>query len=406
VNDTADEALAQAHRLYYGRLVGWLFRYTGDLQLAEDATGSAFASALVTWRASGVPRSSEAWLRIASRNSAMTAIRKSARTRPVPPEAFSELEAPEMLPPAMDERLGLLFVCAHPAIDPRMHSPLMLQAVLGIDAARIASAFLTPPSTMGQRLSRAKTKIRDAAIVYKVPDAVELPERLGPVLQAVYASYGVGDPSAAQPQDRDDELRREAVRLARVLVEELPQQPECLGLLALLLHTESRRAGRLIDGRFIPLGEQDVTLWSPRLRSEANALLARASAMHTLGRFQLEAAISGAHSNRATGPRTDWRAIASLYAGLLAIAPSIGAQVGAASAAVELGEASRALDLLDRLPADAVKTYQPYWVCRAHVLAACDDPVGSAAAITRAIGLTSNPAVRTYLLESRHGTIR
>jgi RNA polymerase sigma-70 factor (ECF subfamily) len=394
----ADEALSEAHRLYFGRLVGWLFRYCGDLQLAEDAVASAFASAVTNWRASGVPDSPEAWLRVASRNSALSALRIASRSRPVEPELFEQLVAPEMSPHGMDERLGLLFVCAHPALDPRMHAPLMLQAVLGIDAARIASVFLTPPTTMGQRLSRAKAKIRDAGIRYSVPSPAALPQRLDPVLQAIYASYGVGDPIAVESDGRDNDVRREAIRLARVLVEELPNQPECLGLLALLLHTESRRPARIIDGKFVPLAEQDMTLWSAPLRHEADALLTRAATLRVLGRFQLEAAISAAHSGRAEGHPIPWSAIDTLYAGLLAIAPSIGATVGAASAAVETGEPERALRLLDELPATAVNGYQPYWVCRARVLDALHDTEAARLARKRAIGLTRSPPVRNYLI--------
>ncbi len=393
----ADETLEEAYRLYFGRLVGWLFRYSGDLQLAEDAVASAFASAVTSWRASGVPDSPEAWLRVTARNAAVSALRAASRTRAVAPETFAELEAEPARVTALDERLGLLFVCAHPAIDSRMHAPLMLQAVLGVDAARIASAFLVPPTTMGQRLSRAKAKIRDAGIRYREPDPVELPGRLAPVLQAVYAAYGMGDPTASESDGRDDELRHEAIRLARVLVHELPDQAESLGLLALLLHTESRRAGRVIDGVFVPLAEQDVSLWSAELRREADELLARASSLGMLGRFQLEAAISSAHSARADGHPTDWAAVATLYTGLLAVAGSIGATVGAASAVVEAGDPRRALALLDDLPAETVRDYQPYWVCRARVLGALDDPA-AAPARARAIGLTSSPAVRAYLL--------
>jgi RNA polymerase sigma-70 factor (ECF subfamily) len=395
---TADEALATAHRLYFGRLVGWLFRYCGDLQVAEDAVASAFVSAVTRWRASGVPDSPEAWLRVASRNSALSALRVASRNLNTEPEDFESWEATETASVGMDERLGLLFVCAHPALDPRIHAPLMLQAVLGIDAARVASAFLTRPSTMGQRLSRAKAKIRDAGIRYRVPDPPELPQRLNPVLQAIYACYGVGDPVAAETHDRDGDLREEAIRLARLLVEVMPDRPECLGLLALLLHTESRRPARVIEGRFVPLAEQDTSLWLTGLRSEANTLLERASASGSLGRFQLEAAISAAHSARADGHPTDWATIVTLYSGVLAMAPSIGAAVGAASARAEAGDPGPALALLDELPSESVATYQPYWVCRAQVLRALGEVDAAASAQSRAVGLTQNPAVRAYLL--------
>ena len=225
----ADRAVADAHERSYGRLVGWLFRRTGDLQLAEDAVFAAFASAVVTWRRSGVPDSPEAWLRVAARNHALNALRAVTRVTSVPPEVFELREGPIDSIPQFDDRLGLLFVCAHPAVNHRMHAPIMLQAVLGVDAARIGRVFLTAPATMGQRLSRAKAKIRDAGIRFRIPEPSEWRARVGTVLQAIYAVYGVSDPIADGPDDRDELLRAEAVRLARLIVELLPDHAEGLG---------------------------------------------------------------------------------------------------------------------------------------------------------------------------------
>ena len=309
---TSDETLDHAHRLWFGRLVGWLFRMTGDLQLAEDAVSAAFASALTSWRAEGTPDSPEAWLRVASRNQAMSMLRKNSRTTALPDSLVHEATV-DTTP--LDERLSLLFVCAHPAIDVRMHAPLMLQVVLGVDAMRISSVFLVPPSTMGQRLSRAKAKIRDAGIRYEVPEPDEFPARLGAVLQAVYGAYGLADPTAESPDDRDDALRSETLRLAELLTELLPRAAEVWGLYALLLHTESRRPGRVVGGRFVPLSQQDTGLWSRQQRERADRSLRRASALGRLGRFQLEAAISAVHSARADGVATDWEAISVLYRG-------------------------------------------------------------------------------------------
>lgn len=398
---TPDEALEQAHRLWFGRLVGWLFRMTGDLQLAEDAVAAAFASAVSSWRTDRPPASAEAWLRVAARNNAMSALRQHSRTTAVPPESFAELEAPS--PPAADDRLTLLFVCAHPAIDSRMHAPLMLQAVLGIDAARIASVFLVPPSTMGQRLARAKAKIRDAGIRYEVPDRDEFACRLGSVLQAVYAAYGLSDPTADGADERDSTVRAEALWLARVLTELLPGEAEAWGLHALLLHTESRRPGRLVDGAFVPLGHQDTLRWSREQRRCADASLLRASTLGTLGRFQLEAAISAIHSARADGVATDWESIVILYRGLLDLAPSVGATIGAASALIEIGQAEEAALLLESLPPGVVVKHQPYWVCRARVDQARGDMDAAIRAVELAIGMTSDPAVRDHLIQIRAG---
>ncbi len=400
--DQADEALSQAHRLYFGRLVGWLFRYTGDLGIAEDAVASAFASALTAWRTE-IPESPEAWLRVAARNSAMSALRRAERTVPITPEQVDFLAAPEAVADAVDRRLALMLVCAHPALDPRVRAPLMLQAVLGVDAARIAPVFLVSPTTMGQRLSRAKAKIRDSGIRFRIPDNHELASRLPAVCDAVYAAYGVSDPTAQLADDRDHSLRAESVRLARILTELVPKNAEVWGLLALLLHTESRRPGRVVDGRFVPLGEQDTSLWSSALRDEANECIGRSLALADtarFGRFQLEAAISAAHSARATGSATDWDAIATLYRGLLAVSPSVGATVGAASALTEAGHPDDALALLDSLPADAMRSYQPYWVCRAHVLRALARVTEARTATERAVGLTTEPLIRDYLIRA------
>jgi RNA polymerase sigma-70 factor (ECF subfamily) len=396
-----DETLAHAHRLWFGRLVGWLFRMTGDLQLAEDAVSSAFVSAVAAWRTGGIPVSPEAWLRVVARNAAMSELRKSSRVTVVPPEHLPELRDESDPVTALDDRLSLLFVCAHPAIDARMHAPLMLQAVLGVPAARIASVFVLPPTTMGQRLARAKAKIRDAGIRYEVPESHEFARRLGAVLQAVYAAYGLADPTADATDDRDSALRGEALRLAELLTELLPEEPETWGLYSLLLHTESRRPARIVGNEFVPLREQDTALWSREQRELADRVLTHASTLARIGRFQLEAAISAIHSSRADGAATDWESIVVLYGGLLGIAPSVGATIAAASALIEVGREDDAAQLLDSLPGDTVRDHQPYWVCRSRLAAAQDDLETARRASDRAIGLTTNAAVRRYLVETR-----
>jgi RNA polymerase sigma-70 factor (ECF subfamily) len=397
-----DEALADAHRELFGRLVGWLFRRNGDLQAAEDAVATAFAQAITAWREGGVPRSPEAWLRVAARNAAISAARRRARDVLVAPEemidtAVTDAELTESAP-TQDDVLTLLFVCAHPAIDDRMHAPLMLQAALGVDAARIAAVFLVPPSTMGQRLSRVKTKIRDAGIRYRVPTPEDLPTRVGAVLRAIYAAYGASDALIDELGGDRPALRTEALRLAEMVTALLPDDPEARGLLALLLHTESRRPARFVDGSFVPLGAQDTRLWSARLRARGDDELRRAAALGRLGRFQLEAAISAVHSARAETGTTDWQAVVALYRGLLQIAPSTGARIGAAAALVEVGEADAAARALAELPTSAVADHQPYWVCLARVEAARGRVAEAADATRRAVGLTTDPRVRAHLL--------
>jgi len=297
-----------------------------------------------------------------------------------------------------DERLKLLFVCAHPAIDRAACTPLMLQTVLGLDAARIAAAFLVAPATMSQRLVRAKSKIRDAGIAFEVPEPDELGARLDAVLEAIYAAYGVGweDVTGADPRRRD--LAEESLWLARLVVELMPDEPEAKGLLALMLHCEARRAARRADdGAFVPLSEQDTTRWSRPMIDEAEELLLAAAEVRRIGHFQLEAAIQSAHAERRRG-RVEWAAVAQLYDALVAIAPSIGALLGRAAATAEAHGAARGLALLEEIPSAAVAEHQPYWALRAHLLAGLGRAGEAKDAYGRAIGLTGDPAVRTFLL--------
>jgi RNA polymerase sigma-70 factor (ECF subfamily) len=296
-----------------------------------------------------------------------------------------------------DERLPMLFLCAHPAIDPAARTPLMLQTVLGLDAARIASAFLVAPAAMGQRLVRAKAKIRDAGIPFEIPDSNDLPDRLGAVLEAIYATYGTGWEDALGDDPGREGLASEAIWLGRLTAGLLPQEPEVLGLLALMLHCEARRdARRGDDGRYVPLSDQEVARWSRPLLLEAEQLLASAARSGTIGRFQLEAAIQSAHARRAVGGDTDWEAIAALYEGLVRIAPTIGALVGRA-AAVGQRDAARGLLLLEQIPAEATAAYQPHWALRAHLLRQLGRAAEAQEAYARAMGLTEDPAVRAFL---------
>jgi RNA polymerase sigma-70 factor (ECF subfamily) len=297
-----------------------------------------------------------------------------------------------------DERLALLFVCAHPAIDEGMRTPLMLQTVLGLDAARIAAAFVVPAGTMGQRLVRVKTKIRDAGIRFEVPDAPELPARLGPVLDAIYAAYGSGWEDVAGAETRREGLAEEAIWLGRLVTRLLPDEPEAWGLLALMLHCEARRAARRdAAGGYVPLGSQNVDRWAWPMIEEAERTLLVAARSGVPGRFQLEAAIQSAHAQRGHTGRTDWDAIALLYEGLVRLAPTVGAWVGHAAALAEARGAGAALAALDALPPAAIAGYQPYWALRAHLLAVLDRPDEAAQAYTRAIDLSADEAARAFL---------
>jgi RNA polymerase sigma-70 factor (ECF subfamily) len=274
----------------------------------------------------------------------------------------------------------------------------MLQTVLGLDAARIASAFLVQPTAMGQRLSRAKAKIRDAGIAFAVPEPSELPPRLDAVLEAIYAAYGSGWEDVAGADPRRKGLALEAIELGRLLLRLLSGEPEAQGLLALMLHCEARRAARRsVDGGYVPLSEQDVMLWSAPMIDEAQQLLVAAERARRIGRFQLEAAIQSVHASRAWTGRTDWEAIALLYEGLVRLAPTIGALIGRGAAIAEARGAEHGWALLQAIPAEAVAGYQPYWALAGHLLKRLGRNEQAADAYSRAIGLCEDPAMRDFL---------
>jgi RNA polymerase sigma-70 factor (ECF subfamily) len=276
----------------------------------------------------------------------------------------------------------------------------MLQTVLGLDAARIASSFLVTPSTMGQRLSRAKAKIRDSKVPFEVPARDQIAERTRSVLDAIYAAYGTGwdDPDGVDP--KRSSLTAEAERLARLLVELRPDDAEANGLLALLLHCTARLPARRDERRrFVPLDRQDVSLWSKPMIAEAEHHLTLASRRGELGAYQLQAAIQSVHNRRALTGTVDWVAISQLYDGLVAISPSTGARVARAAAHLRTSGPEAALALLDEIDVSARRGYQPYWVARAHALLESGDAAGAGRAATRAIALTADAAVRRHLID-------
>ncbi|MEA2627300.1 MAG: hypothetical protein QOD06_3345 [Candidatus Binatota bacterium] len=401
----AHRAIEAVARESYGRLVAFLSARTRDVAAAEDALGEALIAALCTWPRDGLPRSPEAWLLTAARRRLIDASRHhrvQADGAPTLELIACELAEGTAGQPFPDERLELLFVCAHPAIDPGMHTPLMLQTVLGLDAAEIARAFLVSPAAMGQRLVRAKAKIRDTGIAFELPQPRDLRERLDAVLNAIYAAFGSGWEDAAGVDPRARGLTDEAIWLARVLKQRLPAEPEVRGLLSLMLHCEARRpARRTADGRFIPLSDQDARLWDAPMIAEAERELAAASAKARPGRFQLEAAIQSVHAERAHSGTTDWSAIARFYGSLVEVAPTLGACVGRAAAAGESEGAASGLSLLDEIDGRSIITYQPYWAVRAHLLRKLGRADDAAAAFDRAIGLAEDDAVRRFLLDRR-----
>jgi RNA polymerase sigma-70 factor (ECF subfamily) len=394
-DDTRD-AVEAAVRRSYGKLLAFLAARTRDLAGAEDALSEAFASALATWPAQGVPRVPEAWLMAVARRKATDAVRRR-QTRNAAEDPLRMLaEAAGVMPDAIpDERLRLMFACAHPAIDPKLRAPLILQTVLGFDAVRVAAAFLVAPSAMGQRLVRAKRKIAAAGIPFRVPDPDELAARLEAVLDAIYAVFAAGwtDPALAE----------EAIWLGQLVAELLPREPEALGLLALMLHAEARRAARRdAAGAYVPLDTQDPTAWDSQQIEAAEAVLAQAGGMRRIGRFQLEAAVQSAHvARRHRGP-TDWAAVVTLYDALLTLTGSPVVALNRAVAVGELRGATAGLAALEAVAADTrLIDYQPYWAARAALLAASGDRAGADAAYGRAIALATDPAERQFLQQGR-----
>jgi RNA polymerase sigma-70 factor (ECF subfamily) len=396
-------------RCSYGKLVAFLAARTHDVAAAEDALSEAFASALANWPQKGTPANPEAWLLTVARRKMIDVFR--GRRHEVAGEDLSGMEAglgsaamagetpAENHGQIPDQRLALMFVCAHPAIDAGIRAPLILQVILGLDAKAIASAFLMSPAAMGKRLVRAKEKIREAGIPIRVPEREELSARLDAVLDAVYAAFAEGwsDPGGTDVARRD--LTDEAMFLARLVIELLPREPEALGLLALMLHAEARRrARRRPDGDYVPLAEQDPALWDSRMIDEAEALLLRASALGTLGRYQLEGALQSAHVDRCRTGRSNWREVVRLYDALFALAQSPVVAINRALAIAELHGAHAGIDAMPEVAGDArLAEYQPYWAARAKLLAMAGAADEARRAYEIAIGLERDPAVRRFL---------
>lgn len=397
-------AAERAARESYGRLVAWLAFRWRDVAAAEDAMADALVAALEHWPQTGVPRSPDAWLLTAARRSLLQRRRHTLVTQA--PEVLAVLERDaasldaEALP---DERLDLMFVCAHPSLPPAMHAPLMLQVVLGLDAATIASAFLVSPSAMAQRLVRAKSAIRSEGLRFEIPEASERPERLAAVLEGIYGAYTIGSSlvSSVSSPVPPAELTTEALYLARVAAHLEPDCAEALGLVALILLCEARRPAQFdAEGRFVPLAEQDVSLWDRPMMEEGERVLRAAATLRDPGRFQLEAAIQSAHCQRFFTGHTPWEGIVQLYAALVGGHGGLGARIGHAVALAEVAGAEAGLAALREVPEDSVASYQPYWVARAHLERRAGLREQARTSLQRAVGLTADERVRAFLLGS------
>jgi RNA polymerase sigma-70 factor (ECF subfamily) len=391
----------------YGRLLAMLAARTRDVAAAEDALSDAFAAALSAWPRAGVPEKPEAWLFAAARRKLIDAARRAKTAADGEAQialGIEELEAEAGAQFMPDRRLGLMFACAHPAIDEAARTPLMLQVVLGFSGERIARAYVVEPAALSQRLVRAKKKIKDAGIDFEIPEPATWAKRFSAVLEAIYAAFTAGwsDPLGADPERRG--LAEEAIWLARVLVSQTPGEPEPRGLLALMLHLDARKpARRGQDGAFVPLDEQDVSLWRLDLLKEAEALLRGASRMRRAGRFQLEAAIQSAHAARLDRGEADWAAIVVLYEALAALNGSPVAHLNRAAALARRDGAEAGLgaaeDARTRFP--SLSEYQPYFALIADLNAKLGRADAARAAYDEAITRERDPAIIAFLERRR-----
>jgi predicted RNA polymerase sigma factor len=402
-NETEARSTAEAvARQSYGKLIAFLAARTRDVAAAEDALSEAFAAALADWPRNGCPSNPEAWLLTVARRKSIDMVRGQRRGEVMAEQLLIltdglgvssiDFEIP-------DQRLALMFACAHPAIDTAIRAPLMLQVVLGLDAAKIASAFLMSPATMGQRLVRAKSRIKQAGIPFRIPSREELSDRLDTVLDAIYAAFAEGWLDAAGTDIDRRDLPEEAIFLCRLVAELLPGEPEALGLLALLLYSEARRRARRDEhGEYVPLAVQDPALWNWQRIDEAEALLLRARTLDSIGRYQLEGALQSAHVSRLRSGHANWPAVVQLYDALLALSNSPVVAINRALAVAETQGARAALDAIDDVAADArLAEYQPYWATRAELLAKAGLHHEARGAYEIAIGLERDASVRRFL---------
>ena len=409
VEPVETDAAAAVDRIYreeYGRVVASLVRRFGDLDVAEDAAAEALLVALERWPVDGVPPNPGGWLTTTAGNRAIDRIRREAHRDSKHQAALKMYDDTPHEPTGLveDDRLRLIFTCCHPALAPEARVALTLRLLGGLTVAEVAQAFLVPETTMAQRITRAKRKIKDAHIPFRVPSADDLPTRLAAVLAVVYLVFNEGYLSSSADADpvRED-LTAEAIRLSRILRALLPDEPEVAGLLALMLLTEARRTVRVAGGELVPLHEQDRGGWDRALIAEGHGLVRECLARNRPGPYQLLAAINAVHTDAPEASATDWSQIAALYAQLYAVSPSPIVALNRAVATAELDGPEVALAEVDRLPGiqPSLASYHAWHATRADLLRRLGRSAEARAAYDAAIAATDNSAERAYLSRRR-----